>query len=146
MSPWFFIVMICKHFLLLLLSVCVCVSLFIFLNAVFCFLSLGNKWERAVVFVTDSIQPVLTPTKPAVILPRHCCFHSPPTSLVFFTCCSFSFCLFDFCRIFSSTPPPPPPTPPLNHRVCDLLSVHANLFTPPAVLSPPSILCLYVNL
>lgn len=54
MSPWFLIVMICKHFLLLLLSAWVWACVFIFLNAVFCFLSLGNKWERAVVSVTHS--------------------------------------------------------------------------------------------
>ncbi len=58
-------------------------------------------------------------------------------SCLYFHC---SFYVFDFCCILSSSHPLPLLLS--THRDCDLLSVHANLFTPPAVLSPPSIFCL----
>ncbi len=99
-------------------------------------MSLDDKWERTGVSLTDSIQSVLTLTIPPAVLPWHYCFYSPPTTLVF---------IFSALSMFLTSAAsflPPLPLLLSAHRDCDLLSVHANLFTPPAVLSPPSIFCL----
>lgn len=93
---------------------------------------MGVNWcffDRQHSICPDPHQP---PSRPAVML---LLLFSTYYSCLYFHC---SFYVFDFCCILSSSPPPLPST----HRDCDLLSVHANLFTPPAVLSPPSILCL----
>lgn len=132
-----------------------------FVNTNFCFFRLcvhvcllisfskpiwGTNGHELVFFWQTAFNWSWPPAKPPAIFPRHCCFHSPPPTLAFvFTCCSF--CVFVFFWLLPHPLLAPPPSHSFsNHRDCDLLSVHTNLFTPPAVLSSPAIPSLYANL